>query len=166
MRTRRSGRTAAALLALAVAGTPALLADTPARAAAVFVETNPSTVAAGEEIGVRASCQENLQAATVRSDAFGTVTVRPQYGFLTATVTVPRRAAAASYRVRLTCPDGDTATNTLHVVARNRPARGPATGFGGSAGGGWGAPLIGVGLVAIVAGAVLSVRTARRRPPA
>ncbi len=38
----------------------------PAHAApAVFVELNPSTVRAGDEISLRASCDDNLKAATV-----------------------------------------------------------------------------------------------------
>lgn len=163
MLARRSHQVAAVCSAIAVAAAPVVLTGTAALAAAVFVETNPSTISAGEELGLRASCQENLRPATVRSDAFGSVTVRPQYGFLTATVTVPPDTRAASYRVRLTCPDGDSATSTLHVVARNRPARGPATGFGGSAGGGSGTLLITGGLVAIAAGAGLGVLTVRRR---
>ena len=59
-------------LAAAVLGMPVALAPgAPAHAAAVFVETNPSTVPAGDEIGLRASCDDNLTAATVASDAFG-----------------------------------------------------------------------------------------------
>lgn len=154
---------AAALTALVLAAAPLALAATPALAAAVFVETNPSTVPAGERIGLRASCEDSLQPATVRSDAFGTVTVQPRYGFLTASVTVPDTTRPDDYRVRLTCPSGVSATATLHVVARDRPTQGPATGFGATAGGDAGALLIGGGLTAIVAGAGLGVLTARRR---
>lgn len=162
MPARRPHATAA-LAALALAGAPLALPAAPASAAAIFVETNPSTVPVGDQIGLRASCEDNLQPATVRSDAFGSVTVKPQYGFLTATVTVPRTTLAAAYRVRLTCPSGVSATATLHVVARDRPSQGPATGFGGTAGGDSGALLIGGGLTAIAAGVGLGVLTARRR---
>ena len=52
---------APAALAALLLGVPVLLCDAaPARAAAVFVETNPSTVPAGDEIGLRASCDDNL----------------------------------------------------------------------------------------------------------
>ncbi len=162
---RRLSHAAAALAALALTGGAVALGAAPAHAAAVFVELNPSTVPAGEEVGLRARCDDNLTAATVTSDAFtGKVTVRPRYGFLTATVTVPARTRPDDYRVRLTCAGGESATATLHVVARDRPARGPATGFGGSAGAGtMPAVLVTGGLVAIGGGGLLGVLTLRRR---
>jgi hypothetical protein len=159
---RRS--TVPAALAAAVLGMPVALAPgAPAHAAAVFVETNPSTVPAGDEIGLRASCDDNLTAATVASDAFGRVTVSPRYGFLTATVRVPARTKADDYRVRLSCPGGESATSTLHVIARDRPSRGPATGGGGTAGGGTAPLLIGGGLTAMVGGLLLAMLQLRRR---
>jgi hypothetical protein len=143
---------------------PVVLAPgAPAQAAAVFVETNPSTVPAGDEIGLRASCDDNLTAATVTSDAFGKVTVSPRYGFLTSTVRVPASTKPADYRVRLACPGGESATSTLHVIARDRPSRGPATGGGGTAGGDSAALLIGGGLTAMVGGVLLGVLHLRRR---
>lgn len=135
----------------------------PARAAAVFVETNPSTVPAGDEIGLRASCTDNLAAATVTSDPFGTVTVEPSFGFLTATTRVPATTRPGEYRVDLKCPDGQTARNTLYVVAKVTPTRGPATGFGGAAPGGSAPMMIGGGLAAIAAGLALAVVSLRRR---
>ena len=110
----------------------------PAYAATVFVETNPSTARAGDEIGVRASCTDNLQPATVTADPLGTVTVGPSFGFL-------------------------TATSTLHVVAKVEPSQGPATGGGGTAPGRSAPMLIGGGLGAIAAGLVLAVVSVRRR---
>jgi hypothetical protein len=153
----------AALAALAVAFAGTVATGTPALAAAVFVETNPSTVPAGDEVGLRASCDDNLKDATVTSDAFGSVTVSPSYGFLTATVRVPTARKPDDYRVRLKCPGGEGATSTLHVVAKNRPTRGPATGGGGTAGGGAGPVLIGGGLVAMAGGLLLAVLSLRRR---
>jgi hypothetical protein len=160
---RRPTHVAAAVAALALATAPVLLPATPALAATVFVETNPSTVQAGDEVGVRASCDDNLQPATVRSDAFGAVTVRPRYGFLTATVVVPVTTKAGDYRVRLTCPNKDEATSILHVVTRDRPTKGPAAGFGGAAGGGLSTVLIAGGLAAVAAGAGLGIVALRRR---
>jgi hypothetical protein len=155
----------AALAAIALGLAVAVVPGAPALAAAVFVETNPSTVPAGDEIGLRASCDDNLRDATVTSDAFGglRVVVTPRYGFLTATVRVPARTKADDYRVRLTCPGGEGATSTLHVVAKDRPARGPATGGGGTAGGTAAPALIGGGLTAVAGGLLLALFTARRR---
>ena len=153
----------AALIALALAVPVVLTGGSPAHAEGVFVETNPSTVRAGDEIGIRASCDDNLKAATVTSGPTGTVTVSPRYGFLTATTRVPTGTDAGNYQVNLKCPDGKTAKSTLHVVLKVEPARGPATGGGGMAGGGAAPYLIGGGLTALAAGFALSVVAARRR---
>jgi hypothetical protein len=154
-----------AAAALALAGAVIVPAAAPARAAAVFIELNPSTVPAGDELGLRASCEDNLRAATVTSGAFtGKVAVKPRYGFLTAAVTVPARTRPDNYRVRLTCADGESATATLHVVAADRPARGPATGFGGGADdGALPTVLVTGGLAAMAGGGLLGVLTLRRR---
>ncbi|MFG1989765.1 hypothetical protein ACGFJ7_07260 [Actinoplanes sp. NPDC048988] len=135
----------------------------PARAAAIFLEVNPSTVPAGDDLALRASCDDNLKAATVTSGLFGTVTVAPQYGFLTATVRVPSGTRPGDYRAELRCPDGHTTIATVHVVAKVEPARGPATGGGGTAPGRNAPALIGGGLAVIVAGLVLGVVALRRR---
>jgi hypothetical protein len=143
---------------------PVLFLDAaPARAASTFVETNPSTVRAGDEIGLRASCTDNLTAATVTGSPFGTVTVQPRFGFLTATTRIPTTTRVGDYKVNLTCPDGSKADNTLHVVARVEPSRGPATGGGGTATGRSAPMLIGGGLTAIVAGVALAVASVLRR---
>jgi len=157
---RAAARTTVATLIAAVA---VLLAAAPAQAADVFVEVNPSTVEAGNQIGIRASCPDNKVSAIVRSDAFGQVTIVPQFGFLTAAVRIPVDRRAGTYAVRLSCPEGSQASVQLHVVNRTRPSRGPATGFGGTAGGGSGRLLVGGGLVAILAGACLGLLTLRRR---
>jgi hypothetical protein len=153
----------AAATALALALSVLFFGAAPAQAAAVFVETNPSTVPAGDEIGLRASCTDNLASATVTSDAFGTVTVEPSFGFLTATTRIPATTDPGDYQVNLRCPDGQTATSELHVVAKVSPARGPATGFGGAASGRSAPLMIGAGLAAIVAGLVLAIVSLRRR---
>jgi hypothetical protein len=158
MRTSVRAASAVVVLGLSLAAGAA-----PAQAAAVFVETNPSTVRAGDEIGVRASCTDNLAAATVTSDVFASVTVKPSFGFLTATTRVPATTRPGDYPVNLRCPDGQTATSTLHVVARVEPTRGPATGGGGTAPGRSAPLLIGAGLTAIAAGLVLAMVSLRRR---
>ncbi|HWS38726.1 MAG TPA: hypothetical protein VN408_39065 [Actinoplanes sp.] len=144
----------------------ALPGASPASAAAVFVEINPSTARPGDEIALRASCDDNLEAATVTGEPIGPVTVAPEFGFLTATVRIPAGTEPGDYPVALRCPDGATATGTLHVVAKVEPGRGPATGGGGTAGGVAGPVLISGGLAAMVAGLVLGLVAARRRAEA
>jgi hypothetical protein len=112
---------------------------------------------------VRASCTDNLAAATVTSTPLGKLTVSPRYGFLTATARVPATTKPGDYQVGLRCPDGKTATSTLHVVAKVVPSRGPATGGGGTAPGRSAPALIGGGLTAIAAGLALAVVNLRRR---
>lgn len=152
----------AACAALILALSAVLMPGVPAAAAAVFVEINPDTVRAGDEVGLRASCDDNLTAATVTARPLGTVNVTPQFGLLTATVRVPESTTPGDYGVELRCSGGEEATGILHVVARVEPSEGPATGFGGTAG-----PqpslLVGGGVAALVAGALLGVVALRRR---
>jgi hypothetical protein len=155
----------AALAALAL-GLSVLFVGAPAAqaAASIFLETNPSTVPAGDEVALRASCDDNLKSATVTSGLFGTVTVTPKFGFLTATVTVPARTRPGDYILDLHCPSGSkVASSTLHVVAKVAPSRGPATGGGGMAPGRQAPVLIGGGLAVFVAGLVLGGLALRRR---
>jgi hypothetical protein len=132
----------------------------------VFVEVNPSTIASGGTVSIRASCGENIVEAVVRSDAFGDVRVKPEYGFLTGSAEVGADVAADDHRVELTCPAGGRAFGTLKVVADSRPSRGPATGFGGMAGhdpdAGALALLVG-GVTALAVGGALAVLWLRRR---
>ncbi|MFG3700220.1 hypothetical protein ACGF5C_20190 [Micromonospora sp. NPDC047620] len=128
---------------------------------AVFVEVSPSTVQPGFLVGIRASCNDNSIPAIVVSDAFGRVQVQPQRGLLTAAPMVRERTRPGNYRVKLECPDGETASTMLQVVKAVKPSRGPATGFGGGAGGFTGLLLPG-GLALTVAGIVLAVVAARR----
>ncbi|HEY0003056.1 MAG TPA: hypothetical protein VGB74_21565 [Actinoplanes sp.] len=164
MRTSVPSALAASVLGVPVLFGPILLLTGPASAAAaIFVETSPSTVPAGDKVGLRASCDDNLKSATVSSALFGAVTVAPQYGFLTATARVPDGTRAGDYRVDLRCPDGKTASSTLHVVVKVTPTRGPATGGGGTAPGRNAPVLIGTGLAVLGAGAALGVLSLRRR---
>ncbi|WP_328466255.1 hypothetical protein OHA21_45780 [Actinoplanes sp. NBC_00393] len=150
---------AALVFGLAVPGVPAAHA-----AAAPFVELNPSTVPAGDDISLRASCDDSLDPATVTAEPIGEVTVQPEFGFLTANVTVPADTEPGDYPVALRCPEGGgNATATLHVVARVEPTRGPATGGGGTAPGATASILIGGGLAAMAAGLALAVASSRRR---
>ena len=155
---------AALILGLPVLFVPAVAAA-PAEAsrAAIFLELSPSTVPVGEEVGLRASCDDNLKAATVTSGLFGTVTVAPRYGFLTATARVPAGTRPGDYRIDLRCPDGASARATLHVVARVVPTRGPATGGGGTAPGRNAPVLIGSGLAIVAMALALGVLALRRR---
>lgn len=141
----------------------ALTVASPAAAAAVFVELNPSTVRAGDEFALRASCDDNLKSATVRGEPIGSVTVDPEFGFLTATVRIPAGTEPGDYPIVLTCPEGGGATTVLHVVAKVQPSRGPATGGGGTAPGPAGPILIGSGLALTLAGLVLGAMSLRRR---
>ena len=128
----------------------------------VFVEVTPSTVQPGFLVGIRASCRDNSVPATVVSDAFGRVQVQPQRGLLTASPMVRDRTRPGNYRVKLECPSGQTASTMLQVVKAVQPSRGPATGFGGTAGTGLGGLLVPAGLALTVAGAVVGVAAARR----
>ncbi|MEV6299808.1 hypothetical protein AB0M02_10435 [Actinoplanes sp. NPDC051861] len=164
MRMSVPAATAALIAGLAVLVAPALWNVSAAHAAAaVFVELNPSTVPAGDDLSLRASCDDNLEPATVTAEPIGTVTVQPEFGFLTANAEVPDATEAGDYPVTLKCPDGRTATSTLHVVEKVEPARGPATGFGGTASGTSATVMIGAGLATIAAGAALGVVALRRR---
>ncbi|MGC4767607.1 hypothetical protein ACLQ25_01290 [Micromonospora sp. DT44] len=131
----------------------------------VFVEVSPSTVQPGYLVGIRASCRDNSVGATVVSDAFGAVGVQPQRGVLTAAPMVRERTRPGNYRVKLECPDGETASTMLQVVKKMpspHPSRGPATGFGGSAGGMTGRLLLPSGAALTVAGLVIAVMALRR----
>ncbi|MFF5290868.1 hypothetical protein [Paractinoplanes globisporus] len=156
----------ATLAALFVGLFVLFLGPSPARAATVYIELNPSTVPVGDDVGLRASCDDNLKAATATSSIFGTVTLNPQYGLLTATVRVPGGVKPDDYEVDLHCPgdkNASSATGTLHVVAKVEPAQGPATGGGGTAPERYAPMLIGTGLAIIGAGLALGIMTLRRR---
>ncbi|WP_319458504.1 hypothetical protein [Micromonospora sp. RTP1Z1] len=162
---------AAAFAAPLVGAVPALGAPPPVVEPApgqsqpgdvIFVEVTPSTVEPGFLVGIRASCRDNSVPATVVSDAFGRVQVQPQRGLLTASPMVNERTRPGNYRVKLECPSGQTASTMLQVVKRVEPSRGPATGFGGTAGIGLGGLLVPMGLALTLAGATVGVVAARR----
>ncbi|WP_446219659.1 hypothetical protein [Micromonospora sp. IBHARD004] len=164
---------AAAFAAPLVGAVPALAAPVPVAEPApgqsspppgevIFVEVTPSTVEPGFLVGIRASCRDNSVPATVVSDAFGRVQVQPQRGLLTASPMVNERTRPGNYRVKLECPSGQTASTMLQVVKRVAPSRGPATGFGGSAGVGLGGLLVPMGLALTLAGAAVGVVASRR----
>ncbi|MBO4208957.1 hypothetical protein [Micromonospora echinofusca] len=154
-----------ALTVLAALAT--LLGAAPAWAGQVFVHVTPSTVPAGEHVKITASCRDNWSSAKVESPAFGTVTLHPRDGLLTASVEVPKHTRPGEYRVKLSCPDHRSATTSLHVVESGHPKHGPATGFGGGAGAGGdvvpGNWLLTGGLAAVVAGVVLAGAAVRNR---
>jgi hypothetical protein len=160
---RTAARAAAGLASLALAAGIVASGAGPAQAVPVFVEVNPSTVQAGSQVSIRASCNDNVNPAVVQSDAFGQVTVTPQGGFLTGMATIPPTRRPREYRVRLTCSDGATATTTLVVLAAGTPTRGPATGGGGTAGATGGFMIAGgVAALGIAAGLGLLARHRRR----
>lgn len=159
-------RSVPATLAALLMSLLVLFLEAPAaHAAATYLELNPSTVPVGDEVGLRASCDDNLKSATATSALFGTVTVAPQYGLLTATVRTPSGTRPGDYKIDLHCPGATTvsASATLHVVAKVEPARGPATGGGGTAPERYAPMLIGSGLAVFVAGLALGFLTLRRR---
>ncbi|MEV4656157.1 hypothetical protein [Micromonospora sp. NPDC049301] len=142
---------------------PVLGAPQPSPVVDVFVEVSPSTVQPGFLVGIRASCRDNSVGATVVSDAFGRVGVQPQRGVLTAAPMVRERTRPGNYRVKLECRDGETASTMLQVVKKIQPSRGPATGFGGGAGGLTDKLLLPGGAALTITGLILAV-VALRRP--
>lgn len=117
-----------------------IVSPMPARSSSqsgAFLEVHPDTVQPGFKVGLRASCDDDdVRSATVRSPAFGEVTVRSDRGKqLTGSATVPHTTEPGRYRVELHCPDGDKAHTDLVVAADGaRTGRGPDTGGGGTAG--------------------------------
>lgn len=167
--------------ALALAGVAAAAA--PAQAGGVYVQVTPSSITAGYQLTIKASCGDNTNDAEVRSAAFGAVTVHPYNGVLTAQVTVPSSQAAGGYDVTLTCRTGSSATTTLWVLNSTSssggstgetyyPSKyGPHTGGGFLAVGGqdtstaarlW----LAAGGAALVAGLGVAMYALRRRVPA
>lgn len=137
----------------------------PAHAAAnASIEVTPNTAEPGTRVNLRADCDDgNNRQATVQSDAFGRVVLRPDNGALTGAVSIPGNKQPGTFQVHLTCQNGNTADTNLTVVNMSKPSQGPATGGGGTAGGLSG-PLVIVGGAAIVAvGVGYLMAGARRR---
>ncbi|SCL30438.1 hypothetical protein [Micromonospora inyonensis] len=172
-------RGAVVLMGLLLAAAGVLVATAPARAADVYVQLTPSRAGPGELVGIRASCRSTRDPASVESDAFGIVTVHPQHGYLAGTVTLPAHTRPGTYRVKLLCTEGPNASTMLTVTVGGQPppppddgrpqphpSRGPATGFGGAAGGpDLGALILPGGMGITVAGLVLAMLATRRRGP-
>jgi hypothetical protein len=160
MRAFTAGRSAAAL---GIAAMACLVLPAPAYADGAWVEVNPSSIQAGYRVGIRGSCQENLNDTVAKSKAFGEVKMAPEHGFVVAAVTIPSGTRAGDYEVKLSCANGSTATTTMYVLGMDTPTKGPASGGGGTAGGA-STPLVltGGGLAAVVAGAGLLAMRRRR----
>jgi hypothetical protein len=155
-------------MSVLLGATPAAGAPAPSPSTSAepkpYVEANPSTVPAGDEITLRASCIDNLKDATVHASPFGTVTVKYENGFLIGKAVIPETTKVGDYQLTLTCPDPKvTAIGVLHVVARFEPTQGPATGGGGTAPGQNSPLLIGGGLAAVALGLVLAAASVVRR---
>jgi len=60
----------------------------PASAATILL-VNPSSIRAGFQVEIRATCGDNANPAFVRSSAFGSVTLVPSHGILEENVTIP-----------------------------------------------------------------------------
>ncbi|MGI5215978.1 hypothetical protein [Plantactinospora sp. CA-290183] len=156
---------AAGAIATALVSGPLFGAATPVSAGPnTFVEVTPNTAQSGSRVNIRASCDGgNNQQATVHSDAFGRVIVRPNNGFLTGSVTIPGSKAPGSYGVNLECQNGNTATTTLTVVNMSQGSQGPAAGGGGTANGLGGTLILAGGLGILVLGATFGLFGSRRR---
>lgn len=118
-------------------GVAILAAPGTARADGEYLRVTPSTIQAGFQIEIEGFCGDNVNPATVRSEAFGVVTITPTPDqrnpnrFLhRGTATIPTDKTPRAYPVTMTCPSQQSATTILHVVNFNVPAHGPRTGGG------------------------------------
>ncbi len=153
--------------------------DALANSAGVWITVSPATVDAGSQVSIKADCGDDLNPATVKSTAFGEVTLQPTAqpagDVLMAQVTVPPDTPKATYDVRLTCSTGSKASTTLTVLntvtVTPRPTThatlGPNTGGGFLANGSGPAnrrPFVwlGVGLIFLIAAAAMTIRTRGR----
>lgn len=146
------------VLAVAAAAVAVFAVPAPARADGEYLRVTPSTIQAGYQVEIEGYCGDNVNPATVKSDAFGVVTITPRQDangkFVhRGTATVPGNTAPKAYPVTMTCPSQQAATTTLHVVNYNVPSKGPKTGGGGTASN---SPLGGNGLTVLGAGAVIA----------
>ncbi len=153
----------AAISGGAAAAAAVLFLAEPAQADGAWIEVNPSSIQAGYRVGIRASCEDNLNEATVKSDAFGEIKLLPEYGFLVGAVTIPTDKKAKNYSVKLTCANSSTASTTLNVIGMDRPTKGPATGGGGTASGTGGPLMLAGGVATVAVGAGLGMLALRRR---
>jgi hypothetical protein len=174
-------RSAGVLLATAaVICSGAACTKAAANSAGVWVTVSPATVDAGSQVSIKANCGDNLNPATVKSTAFGEVTLQPAAppaDVLIAQVTVPPDTPKATYDVRLSCSTGSNASTTLTVLNSvtvtpratytGHATLGPNTGGGFLAHGSGPAnrsPFVwlGIGLILLVAAAAMTIRTRAR----
>jgi hypothetical protein len=159
------------LATAAVMCSGAACTDAAANSAGVWITVSPATVDAGSQVTIKANCGDNVNSATVKSTAFGEVTLQPIDGKLSTQVTVPPDTPKATYDVRVTCSSGSRASTTLTVLnattVQAKATLGPNTGGGFLARGNgpedrsrfvW----LGVGLTSLLAAAAVAVRTRRR----
>jgi hypothetical protein len=136
----------------------------PAPAEGTWIEVSPSTVQAGEQVEIKASCKDRVDEAKAHSKAFGEVVLVPRWGFLVGDTTVPADTRAGDYEVKLTCVKSGHAETKLKVITKSRPTHGPHTGGGGLAGSDSGGTVaLAGGLGTLAAGAGLAVAMRRRR---
>lgn len=141
----------------------ALAACIPANASGASVLIlSPSSIRAGFQIEVQATCVDNLNSAVVSSRVFGSITLLPDHGLLMAEVTIPSNTVSGTYTVSLVCASGGRSSSQLTVLngAHPNPHHGPDTG-GGQMGsmsaahlalaGGIGAIVAGLGIWLLVA---------------
>ncbi|MET8090350.1 hypothetical protein [Micromonospora sp. NPDC005220] len=158
------------LTLIGLVGAFVLLSVAPARAGEnTFVEVSANSTQAGSRVSIKAGCgndnnNNNNRQSSVHSDAFGSVTLKPDRGFLTGQASIPRDKPAGDYPVDLRCDNGQTASTTLTVLNMASPSKGPATGGGGMAGGrGTGSLLVLGGVVLVATAIVLGMAGGRRR---
>jgi hypothetical protein len=156
-----------AVAVAALSGAPMLPGVAAAQPGSTFVEVTPNTAQPGERVNIRASCDGSSarQSATVQSDAFGRVVLRPDNGFLTGSAAISDRKPPGSYGVTLQCTNNFTSTTTITVVNMSKPSQGPATGGGGTAGSGISPVILAAGIAAIAIGASIGLFGMRRRDP-
>ena len=155
------------MLKSCVAGVVIGLAMIPAAVAAgtqpINVQLNPSTVAPGGSVFIRAMCSSGTS-ATVSSSAFASANlgVAQSGGGLIALVQVGGGIAPGTYPVNVSCGSGEAGTATLTVA----PSGAAATGDGTMAQAGPSWTLLGVGLAFLAAAGCALAMALRRRTSA
>lgn len=133
--------------------------------ASTILYINPTSIRAGFQIEIRATCGDNANPAFVNSRAFGSVTLVPSSGVLRADVTVPSGTPSGTYNVNLECASGQKSTAKLSVIngGHPNPHVGPQTGGGEMAASLGGSLVLYGGLAAVVAGLGLWIMSMVRR---
>jgi hypothetical protein len=111
----------------------ALAACVPANASGTTVLVlNPSSIRAGFQVQIEATCLDNLNSATVSSVVFGTITLLPNHGVLATAVTIPADTVSGTFTVSLSCASGGRSSAKLTVLngKHPNPHHGPNTGGG------------------------------------